>query len=319
MALRGIPILLPGETSGRINMRFERSAKRLYRCYADPNDSEYQVMNALPPGLAILSRDPGYQGFVVTDVEVSDREKCTWPSTDGGDDTTLVRIWHAAITYEPFSPLLNAATGNPLDQPPRFRFACTRGSKILDKDTDGEQITNSAGDAYDPPVERNTTSVVLIVNRNELAPDFPTVLGWCDKINESDWNTFPARTLLIAPINLPAREYDQNADQLYYPMEYQFEYNPDTWDKMVLDAGTREFDPNTSPPGLKDILIQGQPATEACLLNGSGRYLPPPVAKDDVVYRKVKAYDTLDFSLLNLDNLFETPNAPPPSGGGGGE
>lgn len=334
MGIYGIPILVPGSIEANRNQQGERTSKRDYRCYCDPLDSETTVLDALPVGLALYTTDPGYRGFIVTDVSVNDDPELTvWPSTDGGDDETPARVWVASITYGPWTAQLNSATGNPVDRPPRFRFACTRGVRIANQDINDNPIVNSAGDFYDPPIEADTTLIVLVVTRNEAQVDFPVVLGWCDHVNEDAWNGFGPRTLKVAPINLPDREYSQESDQLYYPMEYQLEYNPDTWDKKILDQGTREFDTNASgtnvsvqnPDGstsfvtvypLKNVLVEGQPAQEGVPLDGAGHALKPPINKASVKFNTVQVYPTLNFGVLGLDNLFDGNNAPPPSPSG---
>lgn len=320
MALHGVPQVIPGTTRLSADVMLNRTGSRSYHCYFDPLDNEFQVAEALPDGLKLYSANPAFDRMVVVGFDLSDAESVQVDST-----TNLkVREWRVDVTYGPFSPLLSA-TGNPLTQPPRYRFASSRIEKVVDKLTDGFPIINSAGDPFNPRPVKDATAAVLIVNRNEANPNFPDIFtNWVDHVNESDWNGFPARTLKICPVNLPERLYSQNTGQLYYPMEYQFEFNPDTWDLKQLNLGLREKDPNSSADPdtgeykLRNITVNGEQISDPVPLDTDGYALKQPIGEDDITYFEGEIYDTLDFSVLGLDDLFLSNNAPPPDQGGPG-
>ena len=339
MAILSPPVVIPGSTTTAINVRYERTSKRTYRLYTSPGDSDIDTINNLPLGLKLYSSDPSYARFIVTDVSITDQADLrTHPTLN-----IQCREWHAEVSYGPWTYLLYSTTGNPVDMPPQVRVNSTRIALVAEKDTEGNPVCNVVGDPFNPPVEKDSVASVLVVTRNETSPNLAVILdtenGWSDHINPDPWNGFPARTVKISPISLPDRQYSQETDSLYYPMEYQFEFNFLTWDKVVLNHGFREFDPDSpdsSKPLLRNVLIEGAPADDPVLLDAQGRFLQPPVNKDDIVYLKFKVYKDLNFSVLGFDNLFnyipinpgggnapgESPGFGPPgfnpSGGGGG-
>ena len=309
--LRETPSVIPGTIESEVDSTPEWSAKRSYRCYFEDFDDETYVRRNLGPGLGIFDPHPLDPTLVVTNIRVQDVGELRSHETLGS-----VREWRADIVWSPWSSLLKSLTGDPVQQPPRFRFSATRITKLADTDADDEPVINSVGDPYNPPLEKDATSVMFIVTVNQENPDFANIFNnWVDHINTNDWGWFPARTMKLCPVNLPDRLYSQFNNRLYYPMEFQFEFNPDTWDKDVLNQGFREINTSDSTgASLRNVLIEGQPATDPVLLSADGAWLQPPVDKEDVVFNHHKIYKDFNFSEMGLDRVFDTNNAPPQGG-----
>ena len=322
MPLYGDPELTydPGTIRAAIDQEFRQTAQRTYRCYFGPDDSEFYVGNNLPSGLAMYTADPGYSGYVVTSVSVANGPLSTWP----GDGATQVRIWMVDVAYAPFTSLLSSITGDPINKPPVIRFQPNRVSKPATEDISGIPILNTAGDPFDPPPEKDSTAVAMIVTRNEASPNLWGILGgWVDHVNEDQWGPFPPRTVKIGPIEMPAWEYSQKSNRIYWPMEYTFDINPDTWDLQLVSQGMREVNPDDSSGRLRTILeSDGQPITDPMLLDAGGHRLDPPVNKDDIQIVRVEIYQKFSFSTLGLDSIFAngstTGNVPPPGSNFGG-
>lgn len=311
MALQDI--WLTGATA-TIGAQAERGGTRTYQAIFGPSDDENFVANNC--GFPIFARHPTDFGKMIVGIEVKLVERGT-PDPTGADAS----LWDVSITYGPINP---AQVASPLDMTPVVRVAGTRIRKLAINDKDGDPILNTVGDPYDPPVEKDATSLTIYVRRNEEVGNITTailnVLGRSDKVNENDWLTFPARSLKLAPLTIPERQYDAIKRKYYYPMEYQFEYKEELWDEQLLNAGFRFLDTSVDPPKLRQVMVDSAPATVPVLLTKGGGKLDPPVDKDNIVINTHKIYEELDYSTLGLDDVFnqQLEPIPPPQDGAGG-
>lgn len=319
MALHGTPALKPGSTRTRANVRGEYSSARTYWVYADPDDSDIAVIRALPVGLQRYTADPAYAGFVVIEVEVADDESV---STYPGDGQTLVRRWTVNCTYDVWTSLLNSPDGNPLHEPPRAWWEATESTIPFLVDNKGNPVLNVVGDPYDPGLERQKTVRTLVIAQNFRTYQQADILtNWADCVNSTQWKDFAPRTLLFAPLSTPPPEFYQDGGFVFYKFEFRLLLNPDTWDKQVIEQGYRCFDTTQQSTGnmtivnpdgttttraaypLKNILIEGEPAQEAVLLDINGNPLFPPVDKTDIVVTAHRPYNEVDFNTMPFANV----------------
>ena len=331
------------ETPGRsahINQDFERDATRIFRAIFDAADDEIYVLANC--GFSINQLHPSYAGLVITEIK-ADLVKHGVPAPGTNTNSTL---WQIELQYGTRNPLEHAIDGNPLHLPTRFSFEPATEEVPAFEDVDGNPIVNSAGDPYDPPLMRRVLRAKLKVRRNESpsAVNLPTLLALSNTLNMAAWNGFPPKTVLLEPLQLPEAEFSQVTQQFYFPFQYEFSINFDTWVKQVINAGVRELD---SSGNLKQITINGQPVSNPVPLDKEGHAIMTPSFKDasadvppdansggnadepaggaeppeggdgvedgssstgDMI---IDAYDlirTADFSFLNMDNLFTLPS-----------
>lgn len=290
-----------------------RTFTRTYQLISDNvvTDDENAVLAAV--GISLYSAHPSYSFAWVRSIRVELQE-----TVYGGMGGPNGAIWHATVDYGWIDPAIRGGTGNPLDAPVTWAVTYEEEEQVVYQDINGDPtalppvsanpVINKAGDYFDPPVtvarQRGILSVFLNVGSiNAVALD-----SWGNCINKFAWNTFPPETVLLLPIEIPERQYDQETDTNYWPLVFRFKIkNPETWKLSVLNQGYRQL--NAAGNARQMVYVDGVPATSPVLLNNSGRALSAPVAPANVVYLTFDVYKKLDFSVLGLDSIPDFPTS----------
>lgn len=273
--------------SGSTNAQWRRSYQR---CFIVDVDSPFygpkSVIASLPVAIgqkylilddtgAVVERDDG--SFVQTiDVRVSSEDGCQWEAT---------------VTYGPFDA--NQQPQNPIDWPLKITHGFAKFENVVEEDIDGNAILNSAEDYFDPPVTRDDSRPVMRIARNEKTFDPAISYQFKDAVNKNSFFGADPGTVKCADI---AADLVFNPDiGWFYSVSYDFEYNPDGWEKRILDQGMKYLDAsgNKSP-----VTEAGKPASSPVLLDGDGGILPVGA---DPVFLTYKVYPEEDFDILNLD------------------
>lgn len=325
------------EVSGGIDADYARDSSRAHLIWSDVADDENYIIGHC--GISIGSAHPTdlYQRCLAVRATLIDRT--TYPI-----DNSDAFLWKLEVSYGHWNIMERSPDGNPLNIPTRFRLDFNSQLVPCLVDVEGNPIVNSAGDYYDPPVEVERVNATLTVMRNESGANLANVASYGNTINLNPWNGFPAKTVRMLPIKMPAVAYSQAVNTLYYPMEYVFEINFDTWTKQVLNQGYRQLD---DAGNLVPILVNGQPVDVPIMLDEDGHAILAPAAEDifgggnepgaadpggwdgevpgggqpprgglgtapgsAVVINAFDVYRTADFSMsggLDMDNLFTLP------------
>lgn len=331
MGIIGTAQLLEAECD--IDDQYARSGTRTYEVFATIDVDEVYIRNNL--GIYIFNTHPSDVRMVVkkTSVKLKAPNQGVYDNAQntGGAGTlpapnTPCYVWLATVTYGPWNPIEHTDTGEPTDQPLRVRMVPVNTPQIVYEDVDGNPIVNSAGDYYDPPIERDYPRWTLTIVRNETSPSPATIGVYANRTNESDWNGFPAKTVKLSPMTIPEAKFSQFSGAAYWEMEYTFEINFDTWTKVVLNQGYRQL---AADGTLEPILVAGTPASTPVMLDENGHAILTPgyedsggdVAPDDpggdgggddsdgtgtgtgtdgtVVMNAYEIYRPLDFSVLD--------------------
>ena len=153
-------------------------------------------------------------------------------------------VYKCSATYstdvEPFA--------NPLDEPPIVRWGYTADTKIVEHDVNGVAILNKAGDKFENPVEVEdviesfTYTFNLDHNPRDLAKTFR------NKINDSDWLDFFARTCRCTGIEISERQSamiptgEPDDKKIYYwTVTASYAIREDEWKVRILEQGYREL------------------------------------------------------------------------------
>jgi hypothetical protein len=252
----------------------------------DPYTGAKSVVNSLPVAIgqkysladglgATVESDPGafVQGI---EVRATEEDGCQWEcsATYGAYDATQL-------------------PSNPVDWPLRISHSFAKFESVADEDTDGNAILNSAGDYFDPPVTRDDSRPILRIQRNEKEFDPDTAFKYKDAVNKDPF--FGADPGTVKCADIQAELSFNNDVGWFYACTYEFEYNPDGWEKQILDMGLKYLDATDT---LVPVMEKGIPATSPVLLDGGGGIL---ASGDDPVFLKFKVYPEVDFAPLNLD------------------
>ena len=178
---------------------------------------------------------------------------------------------------------------NPLSRPAKFSWSSVKTQEILEFDIDGNKVTNSANQPFDPPVRTEMAHPQLVVTKN--MPITTVVSSWIrtyvGAINSATWKGFPAKSLKLNDISATS----ENENGIWFwAMTFTFEHRPGKWNPVkILDAGW--FDSTG-----KEIRTNlGNTPGTVPLLDGSGAKLTgggTPVFNEFTVYYEV-----------NFDNL----------------
>jgi hypothetical protein len=257
---------LTPDRGASMDATFVRNSDRKFLVYSDVYDDENFVLFNLGIGIGNAQPFDAQQRCIGLAVRSTGRAACP---TDQSDATR----WEATVTYGPWNPLTLSYDGNPVNIPMRFRFDFENTSIPCIVDVDGKPIVNSAGDYYDPPVEMDHAKVTLTVSRNESGPNPAVILALENVLNVAVWNGFPAKTVRFLCPTMPEVEYSQATSSFYWPMQYKFDIDFNTWVKQVLNRGYRQLDSNGK---LVPIYVNGQPLSDPVFLDSEGKAILTP-------------------------------------------
>jgi hypothetical protein len=183
-------------------------------------------------------------------------------------------MWNATVTYGEWNPF--TMVENPLDAPVLPVIEGQVFEYVADKDKDGNPIVNKASDPFDPPVVTEKTHLFFRFSKNYAT--LPAVFHYSNYINSDTWQNFGPYYIKF---NLPrAQELpSQYLGSTYWKVDFEFEYNPDTWLTKLENKGYRQYVGGVQ----KQILVDGQPTTVPIYLDSSGVALTYPVTSANIV------------------------------------
>lgn len=211
--------------------------------------------------------------------------------------------FHYKVVVNYTSPL-NKDIGlpeTPLLEEPRWTWTFVTSNEPFDRDEDGNPITNSSDEAFDPPVTKDFHDLVLHIERSEEAFDPLRAYYYKGATNSDIFLGFPEGKVLCAIWNA---EKAQAGDLIYYKVTYEFHIRFDGWKMKLIDKGFREKDGTNSdgtpayiPITNKDGTISSQPA----LLNGSGKKLTQAqLTEGNLSILEFTINRSLPFAIMNL-------------------
>lgn len=195
---------------------------------------------------------------------------------------------------------------NPVNRKATFDWSTNLYREAVEKDIDDNAILNSAGDYFDPPIERDRSNWVVTVTKNVTSvPAWLLEYNNCP-INESSFTvdgvTVEEKKARLTTINI-SREQIEN-DVKYRVLTMQIEFKKEGWTAKILDQGLRKR--LDLAGGWKQVHIEKEnedgelsKVTSPVLLNGEGGVLEEP-SPDTSVFLDYELYEPKDFSVLPL-------------------
>lgn len=275
------------ERSGEINEKWERTYTRTFRVImSETADGPSQAILAVTTGFDIRLQVPYEAGNDADFLAFCKRIRAESVQSDGVE-------YKVTVEYGPFDLVRDVE--NPLDAPPEVSWTFAQFERPVDQDVNGNPIVNTAGDPFDPPLMRDDSRPVLEIVRNEPSFDPNLAKGYKDRVNTDVFFDQAPGTVKVANIT-GRRKYNQNIG-LYYEVKYEFAFQDEGWSSNVLNAGLRQIDNSTNPPGRSPILIKGVPATEPIPLDNNGEPLGPD---DEPVFLNFMTYNQVPFAELGF-------------------
>lgn len=185
-----------------------------------------------------------------------------------------------------------------LSQPATWSWHGRQTTEQVDRDINGDPITNSSDESPDAPLTRPFSDRHLVIVRNEASFDAQVADSYCETVNADAFCGWPAGTALCIEISAEAC---WQGPQLYYKVTYEFLFRMDGWKGRFLDQGYRVKDA-TSASGYKAITIENDdgeqvPIQKPMNLDGEGNLLPDG---DDPVWIEPELFATSVFANLGL-------------------
>lgn len=204
---------------------------------------------------------------------------------------TCVRVHCATYSDDPLhwlvtayydtSRLVTAATDNPLNQPAEISWGGSQFSRPLMFDAQGVPVVTSAGNRFDPPLEKEDSRPTLTIQRNEATFSAATAQLYRDAVNADIFATAPPGFAKITSITAD-RQVDFGL--VYWRTKYEIQFKDDSFYYFVLDqdyrAGANGSNYAVGPPpsgiapnGLFRDVLDNTPLSNPTLLGGTGQAL----------------------------------------------
>lgn len=284
------------DRSGNWQRNYKRSYKRTFLVNTDsPDEDAVNVMYAIDPntGVQIPSLGVLYRG---KNGNFDGGAFCEDVSAECDDEDG--KGWKVTCSYGPYDPS-QFDSQNPLDAPAKVHFGLSRQSIACDQDNAGNPIVNSAGQSFDPPIEKDESRLVLSVDVNVASFDPILISQYKDSVNNGEFWGCPPKTVKF--MNASA-ELDFSGDcpvnnGFFWAVTWEFEVKEDTWAKKILDQGLMCLD--TSTGNLQHCADEeGQPSSEPLLLDGAGHQAAVGASP---IYLTFDVYNEMDFSIFGLN------------------
>lgn len=200
----------------------------------------------------------------------SDCKVKSLPVERNGFNSYLVRAIYETPADGNSHPGPGAQT-DPLDMPPTIYWEIGSTSEEIDRDVNGNPLTNSAGDPY-TGVTREFTTYYLILEQNEASFDVDKAGDYSNYVNSHNFSitgvgTFAAGNLLCKTI-APCEPYTSGAS--YVRVRYTFEARVDGFKRRFRDEGVYAWYSNSGDKKGQIYLKTGEQITAPVLLDGTG-------------------------------------------------
>jgi hypothetical protein len=209
------------------------------------------------------------------------------------------RVWSVVLTYSSAPIDLENNQNTQADQRlPTVSVSRKEVTEPLEYDVDtGDRVLNTVGDPFAPPAEvfRSRHIITWKFWRTEAQLDWDNRSQWLDYINADAVTVlgceYPVHSLRCVDYSLDTT-WDRGAAglQKFYALTVQAEYNPATWDVVILNTGLRRM---TGSIGLMTAKLtaivdaHGQPVSDPVPLTSAGVPVPPG---DPYHYVQVSGY-----------------------------
>lgn len=191
---------------------------------------------------------------------------------------------------------------DPLNQPADISWDSEQYTRPVDEayNTDAgrtEQVTNSAGDAPTPPLEKDDNRPTLTITRNQRTFDPYLPIAYQDTVNEDSFFGFDPGQAKCQRIS--ARTVHEKSKS-FWSVTYVFAFRRDGWNVSFRDEGYFQVSGGERLQIFTDDDVP-IPVSQPWPLNGAGGKLgAAAVAASSFFYRRYRIYDRKSFSALNL-------------------
>jgi len=215
--------------------------------------------------------------------------------------------WDIVVNIEnPESQQDENTTLHPLDRPPVISWDFELYQEAAEKDVQtGKFIVNILGRPVDG-IMRDRARPVLRITRNEAFYSAGVALQYANKMNSGYFAGAAAKQAICRPPKAdykveswtnPATGVPEKVE--YWEVAYEFQFNTDTWNPIILQADIYEKNATGDIVRIKDA--EGADLTDPICLDSAGKAIRNRSdAQTKAQYFQPQIYETIDFSNLNL-------------------
>jgi len=187
---------------------------------------------------------------------------------------------------------------DPLSEPDKLSGSFVKFSKEATVDKDGDPILNSAKEVVrGPTVERDFNNHSVKIEKNISTLILTTFTEMIDTLNDATLWGLAARKVKLSNVSWQRKLF--GVCTFYYTVTYEFDIDFTTWDRTIIDEGTKELGPGGNNADPRDFIKAQDKSNKdtTFLLDGAG-------AKWDGTgspgQQTVQFYDESNFLLLDI-------------------
>lgn len=227
------------------------------------------------------------------------------PYDSNGDAMEFYWVTQTFST-KPLGDRKNTDPDNPLLTPPEISGGFTKHVRQAVQDNTGKPVMSSSletfkGKEAEVDDSRHAISIKLRLPSLPLS----TYIEYIDRVNSVPMWGLPARCVKLSNVSWSKQFYGEDYQFTYYEVTYEFEIKFDTFDRYILDEGSRVLrtpdaanpapaNPN-NPKDFVPFTIKGQPAR--VLLDGTGKAI---ASEANTTYKQFKLYQEKNLLLLGI-------------------
>lgn len=181
--------------------------------------------------------------------------------------------WHVVQKFstKPLKRCQTASIEDPLDEPPKLSGSFLRYTKEATVDRNGRPIQSSSHEVMRGKlVEKDGNRPQVIIEMNFGSNQLSTFAPMIDTVNDSTLWGLPARCVKLS--NAPWRRVLYGICTYYYTVAFEFDIDYNTWDRRLIDHGTRVLACGGNPNNPLDFVAyqDNNGNTGHVILDGSG-------------------------------------------------
>lgn len=221
------------------------------------------------------------------------------------------KFWILTLEYDNnVSSNSSDTSTNPMDRRVRWRMEFNNASRAVTHDIQGNPIQTKAGAAFDPPLEDEDGTPVVIAVRNQDASELNSIMATASDyrgaVNSDEWHGLEAGSVRCRNIGMGEIQFETGYE--YYSVVYEFEVRSredllqnlqasqvenfstvEGWDRLVLHQGFKAK--------LPDGTIGNLEGSKPWKLDANGAVFAD---QNEFYYRSFKTRKRRPFSGLNL-------------------
>ncbi|MCC7421367.1 MAG: hypothetical protein IT428_13870 [Planctomycetaceae bacterium] len=281
------------DANGNYNASGQGDEEDVFRVEVDDKTMTQNevVAGAFAFGLPqLFAPRPGKPIFLVNSIRIRRQE-----------GTSL--YWLVTVGYSTRTPKEENKQDNPLNEPVKRTLTSEKGMEILTKDINGVACLNTAGVAFDPPIEVRRSKPRLTFVRNELSHPGAKQQEYEDTVNSASWAGGAAGTVYCDSISAE-EEYRNGVN--FWRVTYVFLYDRRGWQPRPLNQGFEAIwvvdgEGNPVDPYRRRITDgNGEPITSPVPLNSTGDAIPKSLLPDAAIHLEFAGYPSKNFHSLGL-------------------